>query len=230
MSYYPPPSRGSEESRANYAPDRRYVPPARGTRRSARPASRPGAGAGCAAYMLGFLTATVIAVAVVFFLYFYNGNSAAGPLARPAPQSGTSDINTTLSQTFLNRVIQQQLSASPVKAGMVDISDMVLRVQANNQIDIDLKAVTGPVNFNVTVTEQLSVSGGHIRLEAVGQPRLLGGQLPPGINTIINVVNTAFIEPSLNQQVTQILVNKRPIQLTGISTTPGFLIVQANVP
>lgn len=195
---------------------------------ASRPASRSRAGFGCLMFLLGAVVAAVIAGVTVFFLYFYNPNPDA-PLARPADQAGTPDINATLSQTYLNREISRQLSGKPFKAGPVDIRDVVVKVQADNRLDINMRASSGPATFDLSVTEQLTVENGKVVINVVGQPKVTGGQLPPSINSVLEAVNTQFVEPQINNQVTQITLNQRPIKLVGISSTPGFLMLKANV-
>jgi hypothetical protein len=236
MSYYDPnqpgrtappeirrePVRRPGSSRPPYPPGKAPTRPTRTT---------PGRnwGFGCGMFFLGFLLAAVIAGVTVFFLFFYDSVNTANPLARPPAQVGTPDFNATISQTYLNKEIARQLSGSPIKTGPVEIRDMVLKIQDNARIDVDVRASTGPVTFDMTITEQISVQNGQIKLDAVGQPKLLGGQLPPGINAIVDAINNQFVEPQINQQVAQINVNKRPIRLLDISTSPGFIIVKANV-
>lgn len=183
---------------------------------------------GCGTFILGFVVAAVLASVAVFFLYFYNPNPNT-PLDRPPDQVGTPDITATLSQTYLNREIQRQLNGQPFKAGPVEIKDVVLKIQGNSQVEIDLSATSGPASFTLSVTEQVIVQNGRVDLNVIGQPRLTNGTLPPGINSILETVNNQFIEPQINEQVTKIAINQRPIRLIGISSSPGLLTVRANV-
>ncbi len=207
-----------------------YPPAGPGGRRPVRrvAASRPGWGLGCGAFILGFLTACVIGGVAVFFLYFYNPNNNQ-PLARPPAQAGTPDIQATLSQTYLNNEIARQLNGQPLKVGAVNLQDVVIQVKDNSQIEVKLRASSGPASFDLTVTEQLVIQNGKVGLNVIGQPQLTNGQVPPGVNGILEQINSNFIEPQINNQVTQIQLNKRPIRLTAISTQVGFITVSANV-
>lgn len=231
MNYYDPnqPGRAAPPP-IRREPVRRPGNPGPSSPPGRRPApTRQGWGFGCGMFFLGFVVAAIIAGAVVFFLYFYNSVNPDNPLTRPANQVGTPDFNATISQTYLNKEIARQLSGNPIKAGPVEIRDMVLRVQNNSRIEVDVRASTGPITFDMTITEQVSVQNGQIKLNAVGQPKLLGGQLPPGVNAIVEAINSQFVEPQINQKVAQINVNQQAIQLLDISTSPGFINVKANV-
>lgn len=237
MSYYDPNQPGRtappeirrEPSRRPGNNVRPPYPPGKTPARPTRTSAGPSWGFGCGMFFLGFLLAAVIAGVTVFFLFFYDSVNTSNPLARPPSQVGTPDFNATISQTYLNKEITRQLSSTPIKTGPVEIRDMVLKIQDNSRIDVDVRASTGPVTFDMTITEQISVQNGQIKLEAVGQPKLLGGSLPPGVNAIVDAINTQFVEPQINQQVAQINVNKRAIRLLDISTSPGFITVKGNV-
>lgn len=166
--------------------------------------------------------------AAVFFLYFYNPNPSA-PLARPADQSGTPDLAATLSQTYLNREISRQLNGKPFSAGNVLIRDIVVQVKGDAQMDLTMRASTGPATFDMQVTEGLTVVNGKIKISIIGQPKVTGGALPAAINQVLDQVNSQFVEPQINTQLNAININQRPLLLTGISSSPGFITVKANV-
>ena len=222
MSYNAP--QGRPGPSYGYGPPPGPPPPRPVARRQ-----RQSGGGGCLPFVLGFLTAVIIGGAVVAFLYFYNPNGN-NPLPRPSNAPGTPDISATLSQQYINNEISRQLKSQPFKAGTVTLNDVTITVQNNAQVDIALRAnYNGLANFDLTVTEQLTVQNGLIKLTVVGQPKLTNGQLPPGVDGILQQINTQFIEPKLNQQVTQIAINQRNLKLVGLTSTPGLLTVQANV-
>lgn len=179
-------------------------------------------------FFLGIVFTLLIGGIAVFFLYFYNPNPNA-PLPRPAAQSGAPDLTATLSQTYLNNEISRGLSAKPFEAGSVLIRDIVVVIKADSQMDITMRASTGPATFDLLVTESLSVQNGKIKLGIVGQPKVTGGALPPSITQILDQVNTQYIEPQINNEVAAININQRPLVLTGITTSPGFITIMTNV-
>ncbi len=240
MNYYDPNRPNGRSDPRNRAPRADYQPDTPSIRRrtTVAPTSRPpqrrpqgsGWGLGCGMFLLGFVVAAVIAGVTVFFLYFYNPDPLNGPLNRPPEQSGTPDINATLSQTYLNKEITRQLNGKPIKAGPVEIRDLVINIQANSRIEIQVRAASGPVTFDLSITEQVSIQNGQVKLDATGQPKITGGQLPVGVNTIVEAINTQFVEPQINQQVSKIAVNGRPVRLLDLTTSPGFLNIKANIP
>src|SRR5436305_1116972 len=131
----------------NPGPPPPYYPPQQGRpSRSVRqvPPPRQGrTGFGFAMFFLGIVFTLLLGVIAVFFLYFYNPNPNA-PLPRPAAQSGTPDLAATLSQTYLNKEISRGLSAKPFEAGNVLIRDIVVAIKADSQMDITMRASTGP--------------------------------------------------------------------------------------
>lgn len=193
-----------------------------------RPARSSNAGLGIGMFFLGVLATLLVGGAAIFFLYFYNPNPNA-LLARPADQPGTPDLAATLSQTYLNREISRQLSGKPFDTGSVLIRDIVVQVKGDAQMELTMRASTGPATFDLVVTEGLTVENGRIKISIIGQPKVTGGALPPAVNQVLERVNTQFIEPQINNQLTQININRRPLQLTGISSAPGFITVRANV-
>lgn len=197
--------------------------------RRVQPPRQSRAGFGFAMFMLGALFAVIIGGVAVFFLYFYNPNPNA-PLPRPAAQSGTPDIAATLSQTYLNREIAQALNGKPYDAGGILIRDIVVEIKGDSQMDVTMRASTGPATFDLQVTESLAVQNGKIKISVVGQPKVTGGALPPGINQILNQVNSQFIEPQINNQISSLAINGRPLQLTGLTSQPGLITLQTNVP
>ena len=235
MSYYPPGGSGPGpeygQGQGGGRPNGGYPPgpggPAPMRVQRPGPARSSGGGFGCGSFILGFLTAAVLAGVGVFFLYFYNPN-ANSPLPRPTNAPGTPDISATLSQEYLNNEISRTLTSNPFKVSGITLQDAVITVKENSQIDVAMRA-TGVVSFDLTATEQVTVENGQIKLTLVGQPRMTNGQLPPAAGDILQQINTGFIEPHINEQVTQIMVDGRKLTLTGITTTSGLLTVQAKV-
>ncbi len=228
MSYYPP---GTGSNQPGPRPGPAYNPNGPAYSPGAPPTRRRSGGGllGCGTFILGFLTAAVIAGIAVFFLYFYNPNGNQ-PLPRPTNPSGTPDITATLSQQYLNNEISRSFAGKPFKAGSVDLKDVVITVKADSLIDVAMRATYGGVaNFDLTITEQVIIQNGQIRLTIAGQPKLTNGQLPPGVDAILQQINTQAIEPKINTLVNQITVNGRTLKLTGISSTPGLLTVQSNL-
>ncbi len=185
-------------------------------------------GKGCGLFVLGFVLAVILIAATIFFLYFYN-NRPPSNLVRPPVQTSVPDITATFSQTYLNREITRQLGITKYKAGPVELVDLVVRIKEGAQVELDIKAITGPFHVDLSVTELIIIQDGLVKLDLVGSPRLMGGFLPPGINGLLDIINTQFIEPQLNQQLTKIIVNQRPIRITGATSTEGLLTVRANV-
>ena len=196
--------------------------------RRIQPPRQSRAGFGFAMFMLGVLFTVIAAGIAVFFLYFYNPNPNA-PLPRPAAQADAPDLAATLSQTYLNREISRSLSAKPFQAGSVLIRDIVVVIKADSQMDVTMRASTGPATFDLLVTESLAVENGKIKINIVGQPKVTGGALPPGVTQLLDQVNTQFIEPQINNEVNSVSINQRPLQLTAISTTPGFITLKTTV-
>jgi hypothetical protein len=210
--YYPP-----QQGYSNREPRRTQPPPRQGR-----------AGFGFAMFFLGMVFAVLLGAGAVYFLYFYNPNPGA-PLPRPAAQSGTPDLSATLSQTYLNREIANSLSAKPFQAGAVTIRDIVVQVKGDSQMDISMRASTGPATFDLLVTESLSVQNGKVKITIIGQPKVTGGALPPSAGQIMDQVNNQFIEPQINNQVNALNINGGTLQLTGISTAPGFITISGNI-
>jgi hypothetical protein len=179
-------------------------------------------------FFLGMVFAIVLGAVAVFFLYFYNPNPNA-PLPRPPAQSGTPDLSATLSQTYLNREISDALSVKPYQAGAITIRDIVVEVKGDSQMDVTMRASTGPATFDLLVTEDLSVEGGKVKITIVGQPKVTGGALPPSAGQLMDQVNTQFIEPQINNQVGALNINGRSLQLTGIGTQPGLITLNGNL-
>lgn len=205
-----------------------YPPSASGRATTTRRGGSSSGLVGCGTFIMGFVLALVLGALAYFFLYIYNPNPNQ-PLPRPPEQAGTPDITATLSESYLNKEIARQLQSRAVRAGPVELSDVVIKVLNNAQIEVTMRAKSGPASFDLTVTEQVSVQGGQVQLVAVGQPRATSGQLPPGINAILDQVNNEFIEPQINQQLTQITINSRNVRLTGLTSSPGLLTVRANI-
>ena len=217
----------------NPGPPPPYYPPQQGytnrtSRRTQPPPRQSRAGFGFAMFFLGMVFAVLLGAVAVFFLYFYNPNPNA-PLPRPAAQSGTPDLSATLSQTYLNRDISGALSAKPYQAGAVTIRDIVVEVKADSQMDVTMRASTGPATFDLLVTESLSVENGKVKISVIGQPKVTGGALPASSSQIMGQVNTQFIEPQINNQVTALNINGGKLQLTGISSAPGLITVSGNI-
>ncbi len=200
----------------------------RNVRQVKPPPRRSRAGFGFAMFFLGTFFTLLIGGIAFFFLYFYNPNPNA-PLPRPADQAGAPDLTATLSQTYLNKEISRGLNAQPFQAGNVLIRDIVVQIKANSQMDITMRASTGPATFDLLVTESLAVQNGKIKISIVGQPKVTGGALPPAVNQILDQVNSQFIEPQINNEVAAININQRPLVLTGITSSPGFITVMTNV-
>jgi hypothetical protein len=196
--------------------------------RRVEPPRRSNAGLGIGMFLLGVLVTLLLGGVAVFLLYFYNPNPSA-PLPRPAEQTGTPDLAATLSQTYLNREIARQLNGKPFKAGNVLIRDIVVQVKGEAQMDLTMRASSGPATFDLQVTEGLTVENGQIKINIIGQPSVTGGALPPAVNQVLDQVNNQFIEPQINSQLNAININQRPLLLTGISSSPGFITVKANV-
>lgn len=202
--------------------------PNRESRRMRPPQQQGRAGFGFAMFFLGMVFAVLLGGVAIYFLYFYNSNPNA-PLPRPASQTGTPDLSATLSQTYLNREISQALSAKPFQAGAVTIRDIVVQVKADSQMDITMRASSGPATFDLLVTESLAVQNGKVKLSIVGQPKVTGGALPPGVGQIMDQVNTQFIEPQINSQVSALNINGGSLQLTSINSAPGLITISGNI-
>jgi hypothetical protein len=199
--------------------------------RAPRPAPRPNSRwmLGCGMFFFGFLVAALIGAVAVFFLYFYDPGISSAPLPRPTQVAGTPDLTATLSQTYLNKEISQQINGKTSQAGPVQIRDIVVTIQADSLLDITVRASSGPFGFEMGLTERIYVQNGQIKLEAVGQPKVMSGQLPPSVNTILDAINNFFIIPQINQQIADIKVKDRAVNLLELTTTPGFITVKANV-
>lgn len=219
MSYNPgppPPYRPPQQVYANREP-RRTQPPRQGR-----------AGFGFAMFFLGMVFTILLAVGGIFFFYFYNPNPSA-PLPRPAEQTGTPDLSATLSQTYINREISKALAAKPYQVGVLTIRDIVVEIKSDSQMDVTLRASAGPATFDLLVTESLAVQAGKVRVAVVGQPKVTGGALPVAAGQVMNQVNSQFIEPNINNQVSALNINGGSLQLTGINTSPGLITITGNV-
>ncbi len=226
MSYFDP----------NQSPPRqagRTIPrTGNGAARPSRPTQKPRRGfSGWALFwmfILGLLTAALAGAVALFFLFF-NGSNPNGPLNRPPAQVGTPDFNATISQTYLNTELSNQLKAAPFKSGPLEVRDIVLKIQGNSQIEMDLRVGYQSFNFDISINEEISTQNGQINLRAVGKPAVQGSLLPSEINTVVELINNKYIEPQLNREISQIQVNGRPVKLLEITTIPGFIQVKANV-
>ena len=219
MSYSPgppPPYRPPQQVYSNREP-RRTQPPRQGR-----------AGFGFAMFFLGIVFTILLAAVAIFFLYFYNPNPT-NPLPRPAAQTGTPDLSATLSQTYVNREIEKALAAKPYQVGALTVRDIVVEVKSDSQMDVTMRASAGPATFDLLVTESLVVQDGKVRVAVVGQPKVTGGTLPIATGQLMNQVNTQFIEPNINNQVSALNINGGSLQLTAISTTPGQITIAGNV-
>lgn len=209
-----------------YSPQPNY--PNREPRRVQPPPRQGRAGFGFAMFFLGMVFAVLLGAVAVFFLYFYNSNPNA-PLPRPPTQNGTPDVAATLSQSYLNREIGAALSAKPYQAGALTIRDIVVEVKANSQMDVTMRASAGPATFDVMVTESLAVENGKVKIGIVGQPKVTGGALPTAVGNLMDQVNTQFIEPQINNQVSALNINGRSLQLSGINSAPGLITISGNL-
>lgn len=179
---------------------------------------------------LGFLFATIIAIVAIFFFYFYTPDRPSTPLDRPTAQNGAPDVSVTLSQDYLNKELTGQLGGRTFQAGPAQLRDVVLRVLDNSQIEVTLRASLGSAAFDLTIVEQVQAdANGKIHLQAAGQPKLVRGELPASVNTIINAANDQFIEPEINRSLSDVTVRGKKVQIVKISSRSGFLTVDANI-
>lgn len=220
MSYRPPRPTGG------------YVPPAGPSNYNVSGARvrRRGAGvpwlAGCGLLLLG---AFIGALALFALAIFYFGSP---PNNQPLPRrdfTGTADVSATLSESYLNAALTKYVKDNPITlGGLLGVKDIVLNIQPNQRVGVQLRVSGGPAVIDINVTEAIGVQNGKIVLKPVGQPSVGKGNLPLPADKVVELANTIFVEPQINQNLAQVEIDKRKFQLVDVSTADGLITVRFN--
>jgi hypothetical protein len=137
------------------------------------------------------------------------------------------DLSATLSESYLNAEIAKELKTnSPSLAGIVSVKDIVVKILPNEQIEVAARVGNPFVDFDITITESMSVINGQIALKAIGQPKVGKGNLPFDLNSVVQGINNLVVEPQINKNVANVKVNDRILKLIDLQTAAGLVTVR----
>jgi hypothetical protein len=164
--------------------------------------------------------------------FYFGSNVTFGnlPSINPSSPPGTPDISTDLAQGYINTELHRTIQAKPVDLlGLATLTDLVLEVRDNSQIYAQARVKSPVAEFDVGITEQISVQNNLIIVRSVGNPKLGNATISVNINDIINAINANIVQPQINKYLTNTTVNGRSLKLLGLSTTPGIITAKFNV-
>lgn len=184
--------------------------------------------AGCALMLFGFILG-VIALLLGALWYFGTGKDSAPLPVRPTA-TGTPDIAAQISESYLNTEIKRQIKANPVTiGGVVGLSDLVVKIQPGNLLEVQAKIGSPIADFDVTINERIAVQNGQIVLRAEGNPTVGKGNLPIDVSLVVNVINRDVVQPRINEAAAKVQINGRLLRLTEISTITQLITVKLQV-
>lgn len=182
--------------------------------------------AGCGLLLLGMF---IGALGLFFLAIFYFGSPASN---QPLPRrdfTGSADLSATMSESYLNTTLAKYVKDNPISlGGVIGVKDVVLNIQPNQRINVQLRVAGGPAVIDINVSEAIGVQNNRIVLKPVGQPSVGKGNLPLPAEKIVELANSAFVEPQINQSVAQVEIDNRKFQLVDALTADGLVTVKFN--
>ena len=164
----------------------------------------------------------------VFLLF--GASTASQPLVVPTNVPGTPDIATQLSQSYLNTEIQRNLQGTSIKLlNVATLTSLVLDVRDNQQVFVTARVHTVLGDFDIGITEAVSVQNGLVVVRSTGEPRLGSTNIPINLTDVVNAINTLEVQPQINKYVTNVTVDGRVLKLIGLTTTTGIITAKFNV-
>ncbi len=184
--------------------------------------------AGCGLFFIGFVVGVLGLLGGVFLLF--GAATASQPLSAPPNVPGTPDIATQLSQTYLNTEIKRNLQGTSIKLlNVATLTGLVLDVRDNQQVLVTARVHTLLGDFDIGITEAVSVQDGQVVVRSTGEPRLGSTTIPINLNDAVNAINTLEVQPQINKYVTNVTVDGRILKLIGLTTTTGIITAKFNV-
>jgi len=184
--------------------------------------------AGGGLFLIGFVVGVLGLLAGIFLLF--GAATASQPLTAPTNVPGTPDIATQLSQTYLNTKIKLNLQGTSIKLlNVATLTGLVLDVRDNQQVLVTARVHTVLGDFDIGITETVSVKNGLVVVRSTGEPRLGSTNIPINLADVVNAINTLEVQPQINKYVTNVTVDGRVLKLTGLTTTIGIITAKFNV-